>query len=325
MIKLNENTYNPEKLEKIPTRNGFGEELALLGASNENIVALSADLTESTRVHLFKEKFPERFFQVGVAEQNMIGIAAGLALEGKIAFAASYAVFSPGRSWDQVRVSVCYSNLNVKIIGGHAGLSVGPDGATHQALEDIAITRVLPNMKVIVPADYEQAKKATRAIALDASPTYLRLGRAGFPNFTLPDTEFELGKANVYKEGTDVTIIACGIMVHEALLAAKMLELKGISAEVINVHTIKPLDTQTIIKSAQKTKKVITVEEHQISGGLGGAVSECLSEHYPVPIKRLGVADSFGESAEPQELLEKFGLTKENIAIQAEELVGKRY
>lgn len=325
MIKLNENTYNPEKLEKIPTRNGFGEELALLGASNENIVALSADLTESTRVHLFKEKFPERFFQVGVAEQNMIGIAAGLALEGKIAFAASYAVFSPGRSWDQVRVSVCYSNLNVKIIGGHAGLSVGPDGATHQALEDIAITRVLPNMKVVVPADYEQAKKATRAIALDASPTYLRLGRAGFPSFTLPDTEFELGKANIYKEGTDVTIIACGIMVHEALLAAKMLELKGISAEVINVHTIKPLDTQTIIKSAQKTKKVITVEEHQISGGLGGAVSECLSEHYPVPIKRLGVADSFGESAEPQELLEKFGLTKENIAIQAEELVGKRY
>lgn len=325
MIKLNENTYNPEKLEKIPTRNGFGEELALLGASNENIVALSADLTESTRVHLFKEKFPERFFQVGVAEQNMIGIAAGLALEGKIAFAASYAVFSPGRSWDQVRVSVCYSNLNVKIIGGHAGLSVGPDGATHQALEDIAITRVLPNMKVVVPADYEQAKKATRAIALDASPTYLRLGRAGFPSFTLADTEFELGKANVYKEGTDVTIIACGIMVHEALLAAKMLELKEISAEVINVHTIKPLDTQTIIKSAQKTKKVITVEEHQISGGLGGAVSECLSEHYPVPIKRLGVADSFGESAEPQELLEKFGLTKENIAIQAEELVGKSY
>lgn len=322
MTKLHSDTYNKEKLEKIPTRNGFGEALAELGEENKNIVGLCADLTESTRMHLFRDKFPERFVEVGVAEQNLMGVAAGMALEGKIPFAASYAVFSPGRNWDQIRVSVCYSQTNVKIVGGHAGLSVGPDGATHQALEDIAITRVLPNMTVVVPCDYIEAQKATRAIAEHIGPSYIRLSRAGFPSFTTEDTSFTLGKAEVFREGTDITVIACGVMVYEALQAAEMATQEGISVEVINSHTIKPLDEETIVESAQKTGKVITVEEHQTTGGLGSAVAEVLSEKHPVTIKRIGMPDKFGESGEPEELLAHYGLSAQSIKDSISQLIN---
>lgn len=310
---LVENYLDTENLEKAPTRDGFGHALVDLATGNESVVGLCADLTESTRMHWFAEKFPERFVEVGIAEQNMMGVAAGLALEGKIPFAASYAVFSPGRNWDQVRVSVCYSELNVKIVGAHAGISVGPDGATHQALEDIAITRVLPNMTVVVPADSTEAAKATVAIGNHLGPSYIRLGRSKLPVFTAPGNHFEIGKANVLKEGNDVTIVACGSMVYQALLAAAELEGNGVSAEVINMHTIKPLDVDTLIASARKTGKVVTAEEHQITGGLGSAVAEALAENYPVMIKRVGMKDSFGQSGSPDELFEHYGMSKDGI------------
>lgn len=311
--KLQFNWQDKNSLEHKPTRDGYGDGLKELGSQIPEVVALSADLTESTRTNLFADEFPERFFQTGIAEQNMMGIAAGLAINGKIPFAASYSVFSPGRNWDQLRVSVCYSQANVKVVSTHAGLTVGPDGATHQALEDIAITRVLPNITVVVPADYHEARKATHQIARMNGPVYMRLGRSKTPIFTSNDTFFELGKANVVYTGKDATIIACGIMVYEALLAAHELAQKGISVEVINCHTIKPLDKQTIIESAQKTGLVVTAEEHQITGGLGSAVAELLSEHYPVPVKRVGVNDTFGESGTPEELLRKYGVTKSKI------------
>lgn len=297
---------------KKATRDGFGEALVEIAEENKDVVGLCADLTESTRMHLFAKRFPERFVQVGVAEQNLIGVAAGLALEGKIPFAASYAVFSPGRTWDQIRVSVCYSDLNVKIVGGHAGLTVGPDGATHQALEDIAITRVLPNMVVVSPSDYEQAKLATRAIAHHYGPCYLRLSREPSPVFTYNISNFELGKAQILKEGRDVTFLATGPITYNALKAAFMLE-DQYSVEVINVHTIKPIDVETIVRSAQKTKRIVTIEEHQVIGGLGGAVSELLSEHYPTQVLRIGMDDKFGQSGKAQELLDFYGLSVEKI------------
>lgn len=313
--------FNQESFGKLSTqtprgsiRDGFGKALAELGAENEQVVAVSADLTESTRLNYFQEAFPKRFVQVGVAEQNLIGVAAGLALAGKIPFAASFAVFSPGRSWDQIRVSVCYSNLNVKIIGGHAGLTVGTDGATHQALEDIAITRVLPNMTVIVPCDENQTAAATRAIAEHNGPCYLRLSRATPITITTPETPFKIGTAQLLKEGSDVSIIACGVMVETALFAAQELaEKHNLSAEVINMHTIKPIDTKTLLATATKTGKVITLEEHQQAGGLGSAVAEYLGQNHPVPLKIIGVQDTFGESGEAEELMKKYRLDVEAV------------
>lgn len=323
-MKLNEKmklATASQSAEKKSTRDGYGKAMAELGEKNKNVVALCADLTESTRLEWFKEKFPERFIETGVAEQNMLGMATGLALSGKIPFASSFAVFSPGRNWDQLRVSVCYNNVNVKITGMHAGLTVGEDGATHQALEDIAITRVLPNLKVIAPCDFEQAKKATIAAAKDKSPCYLRFGREKMPQVTTENTPFTIGKADIYADGSDVAIIACGIMVCEALKAAKMLEKKKINAAVVSLHTIKPLDESTIIAIAKKCGAVITVEEHQVNGGMGSAVAELLSENYPVHLARIGVKDVFGESGTPEQLLAKHGLTAANIAKNAENIL----
>lgn len=290
-------------------RDGFGHGLVAAAEQNSQIVGLCADLTESTRMQFFKERFPERFIEVGVAEQNLVGVAAGLALGGKVPFAASYAEFSPGRSWEQIRVSVCYSNLNVKIVGGHAGLTVGPDGATHQCLEDIALMRVLPNMTVVVPCDEEEARKATLALAQFIGPSYLRSSREKSIKITTPATPFKIGEALTLKEGSDVTIIACGVMVAVALAAADSLAKQRIQAQVINLHTIKPLDTNAVIGAAQKTGAIVTVEEHQIAGGLGSAVAEVVSAYHPVPLIRVGMPDQFGESGEASALLEKYGLT----------------
>ena len=299
-------------VEQKATREGFGEAMTELGKRNKNVVVVTADLGESMKVEEFSKLYPGQFVQVGVAEQNLMGVSTGLALSGKIPFAVSYAVFNPGRNWDQMRVSVCYTNANVKIVGGHTGITVGPDGATHQAMEDIAMTRVLPNLMVVVPCDFEQAKKATLAIAAHTGPLYLRLTRPKTACFTTVTTPFELGKAQVLRTGNDVSIFACGPLVYEALMAAE--ELKDeVSVEVINVHTIKPLDEETIVRSARKTGKVITLEDHQINGGLGGAMAEVLGEKCPTKIIRMGMKDLFGESGEPGELLAKYGLDKEGV------------
>ena len=311
------NFLNPkifdEDVELKPSRDGFGEGLVIAGEENSNVVALCADLTESTRMEAFKNKFPKRFVEVGVAEQNLVTVASGMAHEGKIPFASSYATFSPGRNWEQIRTTICYNNQPVKIIGSHAGISVGPDGATHQALEDIAIMRSLPNMVVVVPSDWIEAQKATLAMAKNNKPSYLRLSRDKVPTITTQNTPFEIGKAEIFKEGKDATIIACGQMVHVALLAANELESHRISVRVINCHTIKPLDTKCVLKAAEETGAIVTAEEHQITGGLGSAIAEYLSQTYPVPIKMVGIQDRFGESGKPGELLEKFGLTQANI------------
>ncbi|MFH1392538.1 MAG: transketolase family protein [bacterium] len=299
------NLKNPEKIAQ---RDGYGHGLVELGKKNKDIFVLCADLTDSTRSDWFKKEFPERFIEVGIAEQNMLGIAAGLALSGKIPFVSTYSVFCPGRNWDQLRVSVAYNKANVKLTGAHAGLSVGPDGATHQGLEDIAITRCLPNLTVLSPCDYLETKKATISAGEMQGPVYLRFGREKTPVFTTENTPFEIGKANILRQGKKITIIACGPLVYEALLAAEALD-----AEVINCHTIKPIDKKTIINSAKKTGRVITLEEHQIFGGLGSTVAEVLAENYPVPIKFMGVKDRFGESGAPEELLEKFKLTHKHV------------
>lgn len=300
-------------IEQIPTRNGFGEGLLHLGEHNKDVVALTADLAESTRVLDFAKKYPERFLECGVAEQNMMGVAAGLALAGKTPFIASYATFSPGRSWDQMRVSVAYSKTNVKIAGHHTGLSVGPDGATHQALEDIAITRVVPNMTVVVPCDSVEARKTTIALGSTSGPAYFRLGREKTPVMTTDATPFTVGKAYVMKEGKDVAVIGAGPILYSALLAAGELEKENISVLVVNNHTVKPIDSETIIWAAKMTGAVVTVEEHQVMGGAGSAVAEVLAQRYPVPIEMIGMPDSFGESGQPDELLRKFGMDKESI------------
>ncbi len=317
---MNKNAFlNPKifdkDIEQIPSRNGYGEGLVLAGEENPNVVALCADLTESTRTQAFKDKFPDRFVEIGVAEQNLATIASGMAAVGKIPFITSYAMFSPGRNWEQIRTTICYNDRSVKIIGSHAGISVGPDGATHQALEDMAITRVLPNMVVIAPCDAIEAKKATLAIAKTKEPSYIRLSREKVPVVTTEQTPFEIGKAQVFWNGDNpkVTIISCGQMVYRSLLAAKELEESKISVRVINCSTIKPLDKETILKAAEDCGAIVTVEEHQIHGGLGSAVAELLSQHFPVPMKIVGVEDRFGESGEPNELLEKFGLTVDAI------------
>lgn len=300
-------------IEQVPSRNGYGEGLVIAADVDLNVVALCADLTESTRTQAFADKFPERFIEMGVAEQNLATVASGMAACGKIPFITSYAMFSPGRNWEQIRTTICYNDQPVKIIGSHAGISVGPDGATHQALEDLAITRVLPNMVVIAPADAIEAKKATLAIAKNNKPSYLRLSREKVPVITTEETPFEIGKADVFYEGNDVCIIACGQMVYRALMAAKQLKEHKISVRVINCHTIKPIDKKTILQAAEETGAIVTIEEHQLNGGLGSAVAEVVCQNYPVPIKMIGIDDYFGESGEPDELLEKFGLTKEAI------------
>ncbi len=312
------------KLEQKATRDGFGEALLELGEKDERIVALSGDLKESTRVKSFADKFPERFVQCGVAEQNMMGVAAGLALAGKIPFAASYATFSPGRNWDQLRVAVSYSKANVKVVGAHTGVSVGPDGATHQALEDIAITRVLPNLTVIQPIDSIEAAKATISISHIDGPAYLRLTREKTPLVTTADSPFELGKANILKEGKDVALIGCGPILYNGIKAALELEKENISVLVVNNHTIKPIDAETITWAAKLTKAVVTIEEHQVNGGLGSAVAEVLSVNYPVPIEMIGMPNSFGESGTPEELFEKYGMGVQSIIKAIKKVLARK-
>jgi transketolase len=296
------------------TRDGFGEGLVELAEKNPAVVGLCADLTESTRMNLFAARFPERFLQVGVAEENLVGLSAGLALAGKIPFAASYAVFSPANSWGPIRSSICYSNLNVKLIGGHAGITTGADGATHQALEDIAMMRVLPNMTVVVPADKEEARQATIALASQKGPCYLRTGKHNTLNINTKQTPFTIGKAIRLREGSDLTFIACGNMVAHALLAAEELEKAGVAAAVINMHTIKPIDVKMIEEVAKQSKLLVSLEEHQVAGGLGSAITEVLAmSEIQVPIEIIGINDQFGESGKPEELLAKYGLDLESI------------
>lgn len=295
------------------TRSGFGEGLRRLGEINPKVVALCADLTGSLKMDAFEKAFPERFFQIGIAEANMMGIAAGMTLGGSIPFTGTFANFSTSRVYDQIRQSIAYSQKNVKICASHAGLTLGEDGATHQVLEDIGMMRMLPNMTVVVPADYHQTLQATLAIAAWEGPVYLRFGRPSVPIFIPEEAPFTIGKADVLREGSDVTIIACGHMVWKALEASDALSLQGIQAEVINMHTIKPLDIAAILASVQKTNRVVTAEEHMRNGGLGDAVAQVLSMHYPIPHEYVAVNDSFGESGTPNELMKKYGLDQENI------------
>ena len=296
-----------------PTRDAFGEELLEIGKKNEKIVALSADVEDSTRIQYFKDEFPERFISKGIAEQDIIGQAVGLSLEGFITFAGSFAVFLTNRAYDTIRVSVCYNNTNVKLVASHCGVTIGEDGATAQCLEDLAIMRVLPNMVVIHPVDAVETKKAVRWMVEYTGPVYLRLGRTGYPIVTKEDDAFEMGKASVLRQGNDVTIIACGVLMAEALSAFDLLASKGISARVLNMHTIKPIDRDAIVSAAKETGAIVTAEEHQIIGGLGSAVAEVLAATNPVPQEFVGVADTFGESGSPAELLEKYHLKDVDI------------
>ncbi len=305
------------------SRSGFGRGLKKAGELDERVVAMSADLAESTQAHLFAEEFPSRFVEIGIAEQNMACVAAGMARAGKIPFATSFAAFNPGRNWEQIKTTACLNDLPVKIVGSHSGLTDGPDGGTHQITEDIAIMRVLPHMVVIAPGDSIEAEKATLAMAKDTRPNYLRLAREKTPTFSTAESPFEIGKAYVLAEGSDVTLIATGTMTHQCLTAAKLLSAKGISAEVVHVPTIKPLDTETILKSIKKTGRAVSVEEAQIMGGLGGAIAELLCEQMPAPLKRIGMDGVFGESGNYAELLEHFGLDSKAIASKTTELVKK--
>jgi len=311
-----------DDVKREPIRAGFGRGLRAAGEANDAIVALCADLTESTQMHLFREAFPKRFIEIGIAEQNLVTVASGLARAGKIPFTSSYAAFSPGRNWEQIRTTIALNNQPVKIVGSHAGVSVGPDGATHQMLEDIALMRVIPNMIVIVPGDSLEAEKATRAIAENGKPSYLRLAREKSPIFSTLDSPFEVGKAYVLREGHDISLLGTGLMTYQLLVAAKILADQGIDAEVVHVPTIKPLDAETILASVRRTGRVLTAEEAQINGGFGGAVAELLSENLPTPLKRVGMQDRFGESGAPDELLEYFGLTGGRIAEITKEFVS---
>lgn len=312
-----------DKAEMVTPRQGFGDGIVEAAENNNNVVALCADVTESSHLKSFIEKFPERYIEVGVAEQNMAAVASGLAAVGKIPFIASYAMFSPGRNWEQIRTTIAYNNQPVKIVGLHAGVSVEFDGATHQSLEDLAIMTVMPNMQVIVPCDSEQARKATIEIAKTKIPSYLRLPRASTAVITTTNTPFEIGKAYVLNEGRDITIVSCGPLVNEALKAAKLLEKSKITAEIINCSTIKPIDIKTIIKSIKKTKLVITLEEAQVHGGLGGVVSETISAVYPVPVVRLGIQDRFGQSGSITQLWKEYGLNAQLVANCAKDLIKK--
>lgn len=304
-----------------PIRKGFGRGLLEAGKRWDNIVAICADLTESTNMHLFAEEFPQRYVEVGVAEQNLVTVGSGMAAMGKIPFVSSYAAFSPGRNWEQIRTTIALNDQPVKIIGSHAGVSVGPDGATHQMLEDIAIMRAMPNMVVIAPGDSVEAEKATITMAADRRPNYMRLAREATPVFTTSHTPFEIGRAYVFREGSDVSLIATGTMTYQALEASKILSKDGIDAEVVHIPTIKPLDDETILHSVAKTRHVVTAEEGQINGGLGGAIAELLGEKQPAPMLRVGMKDRFGESGKPEELLRHFGLDAEHIAMTAHHLL----
>jgi transketolase len=324
--KLNPNTLDKTKLESKATRDGFGIGLIEAGKVNENIVVLSADLKESTRVEEFSKLFPNRFIEMGVAEQNLATVASGLATYGKIPFITSYATFSPGRNLEQIRTTIAINNVPVKVIGCHAGISVGPDGATHQALEDVALMRTIPNMTVIVPCDMEEARKATLAIAESGKPVYLRLGRAGTPSFTTDATPFKIGKAvTVFESETpDVGIIACGTLVYTAMLAAQELGNQGINITVVNLHTIKPIDRESIVELAKKTGAIVTAEEHQIAGGMGSAVAEVLAEEHPVPMEFIGIRDSFGQSGTPEELVKHYKLDKESIMTAVHDVLRRK-
>jgi len=321
-LKLNPKFFGDD-VEQIPIRQGFGEGLAMAGELDENIVALCADLTESTKMNLFADKFPKRFVEMGVAEQNLVTVASGMSAMGKVPFVSSYAMFSPGRNWEQIRTTIAYNDRPVKIIGSHAGISVGPDGGTHQATEDIALMRTMPNMIVLSPCDSVEAKKATLACAKNDTPTYMRLGREKTPVMTTEDTPYEEGKAEVFwlpDSGiAQVGIIATGALLYKAIWAAKELEIEGIKVKVLNLSTIKPLDTEAIITLAKETKCIVTVEEHQVMGGMGSAVAECLAQNYPVPMEFIGVHDRFGQSGTMDELIEHYGMGKNAI----KEAVGK--
>ncbi|MFZ2149700.1 MAG: transketolase C-terminal domain-containing protein [Minisyncoccia bacterium] len=315
-LKLNPKIWNDD-VEQVPIRKGFGQGLLLAGEKDENVVGLCADLTESTQMHLFAEKFPERFIQVGVAEQNLVTVAAGMAAMGKVPFCSSYAMFSPGRNWEQIRTTIAYNDRKVVIVGSHSGISVGPDGGTHQALEDIALMRVLPNMDVISPCDAIEAKKATLELAKSKRPAYLRLVREKTPIITTEETPFHLGKSETYwlpEVGiAEVGIIATGGLVHRAILAAKELEVEGIKTKVLNLANIKPLDEEAVLALARECKKIVTVEEHQIAGGMGSAVAEFLAQKFPVPMEFVGVRDQFGQSGTPNELIEHYKMGKDSI------------
>jgi transketolase len=320
---LVENPFSPDLPQK-PTRDGYGMGVVEAAAKNTDIVVMCADLTESTRNTEFKKLYPERFIQMGVHEQLLAASAAGFALGGKIPFITSYAMFCPGRAWEQVRTNICLNKVNVKIIGSHAGVSVGPDGATHQAIEDIAITRCIPGMTVIAPCDVHEAKKATLAIAKWKGPCYVRFAREKTHVFTTERTPFEIGKAITLRDGKDVAIIACGPLLWNALKAADELSKQGIECTVINSHTIKPLDEKTILEAAKRCKAVVTVEEHQVAGGFGSAVAECLAKTYPVPIEFIGVQDEFGESGPPPDLIEHFGMGVKHIKAAAKKAMKRK-
>ncbi len=315
--------YASDDVKKEPIRAGFGRGLKAAGNADERIVALCADLTESTQMHLFRETFPERFVEIGVAEQNLVTVASGMARAGKIPFTSSYAAFSPGRNWEQIRTTVCLNDQPVKIIGSHAGISVGPDGATHQMLEDIALMRVLPNMVVIAPGDSIEAEKATRAIATNDKPSYLRLAREKTPIISTEDTPFEIGRAYILRHGKDVSLMGTGAMTYQLLMLARRLEDIGIDAEVVHVPTIKPLDSETVLDSAARTGRVVTAEEAQAAGGFGSAVAELLSERAPTPLLRIGMQDRFGESGVPDELMAHFGLTAETMQERVTAFINK--
>lgn len=313
-------------IPSIPTRNGFGIGLKEAAELDERIVALCADLAESTRMHWFQEAFPKRYIEIGVAEQNLAAVASGMAQYGKIPFIASYAAFSPGRNNEQIRTTISLNNVPVKIVGSHAGVSVGPDGATHQALEDVALMRVQPNMTVVVPADSEEARKATHAIAASGKPAYIRLGRSNTPQFTTTESPFEFGTANVLwdTENPQVAFIACGTLVYNALQAAKALAEKGIESIVLNNHTIKPMDETAVIEAARRAGAVVTVEEHQVSGGMGSAVAEILSQNNPVPQEFIGVHDQFGQSGNPDELMKHYRMDVDSIIGAAEKVIARK-
>ncbi|GAC1386588.1 MAG: transketolase family protein [Candidatus Saccharimonadales bacterium] len=321
-MHLIKDVLNPEVSE--PNRKGFGRGLVEAGRRNANVVAACADLTDSTQISMFATAFPDRFVEIGVAEQNLVTVGSGLAAVGKIPFVSSYAAFSPGRNWEQIRTTICLNDRPVKIIGAHAGLYTGKDGATHQMLEDIALMRVLPNMVVIAPGDSVEAEKATLAMAEDTRPNYMRLTREATPVFTTSDTPFTIGQAYILTEGNDITVVATGTMTYQALLAAEKLFKQGIDVEVVHCPTIKPLDAVTILRSAQKTGFVITIEEGQINGGLGGAVAELLAEEFPTRLKRIGMRDHFGESGNPEELLEHYGMTAKHIVLAAHSMLSKQ-
>lgn len=326
MYNLNPKIFDKD-VEQVPIRKGFGEGLVIAGGIDKNIVGLCADLTESTQMLEFKKKFPERYVQIGVAEQNLATVASGMAAMGKIPFISSYAMFSPGRNWEQIRTTIAYNDRPVKIAGSHAGVSVGPDGGTHQAIEDIAIMRVIPNMVVISPCDAIEARKATIASAKNGTPVYLRLAREKTPVITTESTPFKIGKAQIFFGGdtkAEVGIIATGALVYKAIMVAKEMEGRGVKVRVMNLATIKPLDEEAIIYLAKETGAIVTVEEHQIRGGMGSAVSECLAKHHPVPMEFIGVDDKFGQSGKPDELLEHYGMGISHITKAVEKVLKRK-